>query len=199
MNQRVDIEKYLKGFRSEIAGLNKSVKDLAADNARLSRRIEAQNVEIRSLRAENAGLKERLSTYEDPKPPKNSGNSSVPPSKEGIGDEVKRRTRSLREKSGRKPGGQPGHEGSTRLMSDNPYEVEDIQPNYCRKCGRDLSGIEGEEEYSAEYVGFRISPVVRRIRFMKKTCTCGRCNSMEPVKRRNPVYMAPDLRALTVY
>ena len=199
MNQRVDIEKYLKEFRSEIAGLNKSVKDLSADNARLSRRIEAQNVEIRSLRAENASLKERLSTYEDPEPPRNSGNSSVPPSKEGIGDEVKRRTRSLREKSGRKPGGQPGNEGSTRLMSDNPDEVEDIQPNYCRECGRDLSGIEGEEEYSEECVGFRISPVVRRIRFMKKTCTCGRCNSMEPVKRRNPVYMAPEVRALAVY
>lgn len=183
----------------EIAGLNKSVKDLSDDNARLSRRIEAQHVEIKSLRAENASLKERLSRYEDPEPPRNSGNSSVPPSKEGIGDEVKRRTRSLRGKSGRKPGGQPGHEGSTRLLSDKPDEVEDIQPNYCRECGRDLSGIEGEVEYSEECIGFRITPVIRRIRYMRKTCRCGCCNSMGPDKRRNPVYISPEVRALAVY
>lgn len=199
MNQRVDIERYLEEFRSQIAVLNKSVKDLSDENARLSRRIEAQNVEIRSLRTENSGLKERLSKYEDPEPPKNSGNSSVPPAKEGMSDEIRRRTKSLREKSGRKPGGQPGHEGTTRLMSDTPDEVEDVQPNYCRECGRDLSGIEGEEEYSEECIGFRIYPVIRRTRYMKKTCTCGCCNSMEPVKRRNPVYIASEVRALAVY
>lgn len=184
MNKRVDREKYLEEFRSEIAGLNKSVKDLSADNARLNRKIEAHNVEIRSHREENACLKERLSKYEHPEPPKNFGNRSVPPSKEGIGDEVKRRIRSLKEKNGKKPEGQPGHEGSTHLMSDNPDRIENIQPNYSRECGRDLSGIEGEEEYSEECVGFRISLVMRRIRFMKKTCTCDCSTVWSLLKRR---------------
>lgn len=84
MNQQVDIEKYLEEFRSEIGSLNKTVKDLSDDNARLNRRVEALNVE-------NADLRKRLSKYEDPQPPKNSGNSSVPPSKESMGDEIKRR------------------------------------------------------------------------------------------------------------
>lgn len=105
VNQQVDIEKYLEEFRSEVRRLNHSVKDLTDDNARLNRKVEAQNVEIRSLKSENADLRKRLSKYENPEPSKNSGNSSVPPSKERMDDEIKRRTTSLREKSGRKPGG----------------------------------------------------------------------------------------------
>ena len=94
---------------------------LTEENSRLCRRIEAVNVETKSLRteikdlkAENEDLRERLSKYEDPQPPKNSTNSSVPPSKERIGDEIKRRTTSLREKSGKKPGGHPGHDDATK-------------------------------------------------------------------------------------
>lgn len=92
MNQQVDIERYLEEFRSEIGQPNKSVKDLSDDNARLNRRVEALNVENNSLKKENADLRKRLSKYEDTQPPKNSGNSSVPPSKERMGDEIKRRT-----------------------------------------------------------------------------------------------------------
>ena len=199
VNQQVDIEKYLEEFRAEVGRLNKTVNELTVENARLNRRIEALNVEIRALKYENKDLRERLSKYEDPQPPKNSSNSSVPPSKEGFGAEIKRRTSSLREKSGKKPGGQPGHEGNTRLMSDQPDETEDIQPNYCRECGRELSGIEGKEEYREECVGVRIIPVIKRIRFLNKTCTCGCCNRVEYTKRKNPVYLSSEIRALVVY
>jgi len=192
VNQQVDIEKYLEEFRSEIGNLNKTVKDLSDDNARLNRRVEALNVE-------NADLRKRLSKYEDPQPPKNSGNSSVPPSKESMGDEIKRRTSSLREKSGRKSGGQPGHEGNTRKMSEQPDETENIQPNYCRECGRELSDIDSVEEYHEECVGVRITPVVKRLRFLKKTCTCGCCNRVEYTRRKNPVYLSSEIRALVVY
>ena len=199
VNQQVDIEKYLEEFRAEVGRLNKTVNELTVENARLNRRIEALNVEIRALKYENKDLRERLSKYEDPQPPKNSSNSSVPPSKEGFGAEIKRRTSSLREKSGKKPGGQPGHKGNTRLMSDQPDETEDIQPNYCRECGRELSGIEGKEEYREECVGVRIIPVLKRFRFLNKTCTCGCCNRVEYTKRKNPVYLSSEIRALVVY
>ena len=108
VNQQVDIEKYLEEFRAEVGRLNKTVNELTVENARLNRRIEALNVEIRALKYENKDLRERLSKYEDPQPPKNSSNSSVPPSKEGFGDEIKRRTSSLREKAGRNPAASPG-------------------------------------------------------------------------------------------
>ena len=199
VSQQVDIEKYLAEFRSEIGTLNRTVKDLSADNARLNRRVESQNVEIKSLKSENTDLRNRLSKYEDLQLTRNSSNSSLPPSKEKMGDEIKRRTSSLRVKSGKKPGGQPGHQGNTRMMSDTPDEVEDIQPNYCRQCGRELSGIEGIEEYAEECVGVRVMPVVKRLRFLNKTCSCGCCNRIEHTKRKNPVYLSSEIRALVVY
>lgn len=199
VNQQVDIEKYLFEFRSEIERLNKSVKDLTDDNARLNRRVEAQNVEIKALKSENRALRERLSKYEDSLPPKNSGNSSVPPSKESMGDEIKRRTSSLREKSGKKPGGQPGHKGNTRMMSERPDITENVQPNYCRECGRELSEIDGTEEYREECISIRIVPVIKRVRFLKKTCTCGYCNRVEYTRRKNPVYLSSEIKALVVY
>lgn len=120
MNQQVNIENYLDDFRREVSRLSEAVATLTEENSRLYRRIEALNVEIKSLKAENEDLRERLSKYEDPQPPKNSTNSSIPPAKEGLNAEIKRRTTSLREKSGMKPGGQLGHEGTTRVQSDTP-------------------------------------------------------------------------------
>ena len=149
--------------------------------------------------AKNEDLRERLSKYEDPQPPKNSTNSSVPPSKERIGDEIKRRTTSLREKNGRKPGGQPGHDGTTRVQSDTPDEIEMVQPNYCHQCGRDLSDIEGQQEYSEECVGFVIKPIKKKRCFLTKTCTCGCCNKVDYDKRKNPVYLSAEVKALSVY
>lgn len=182
-----------------MARMEGTVAELTEDNARLNRRVEAQNVEIRSLTSENASLKEKLSKYEDPEPPKNSGNSSVPPSKERMGDEAKRRTASLREKSGKKPGGQLGHEGNTRLKLDAPNETETHQPSYCKECGRDLSDIEGHMDFEEECVGFRVGPVTTRHRYMSKTCTCGCRNKLDAPKRKNPVYYSDDVRALVVY
>ena len=192
MNQEVDILNYLKDFKDEVARLNHTISDLAGEVARLNRRVEALNTENRDLR-------KRLSKYEDPEPPKNSGNSSVPPTKERMSDEIKRRTNSLREKSNRKSGGQPGHEGNTRKLSDSPDETETIQPNYCKECGRALDGVKGTVEYQEECVGFKIMPLTRRILFVNKTCTCGCCNRVDYTKRKNPVYLSKEVKALAVY
>ena len=199
VNQQVNIEDYLDDFRREVSRLSGAVAALTEENSRLYRRIEAVNVEIKSLKAENENLRERLSKYEDPQPPKNSTNSSIPPAKEGLNAEIKRRTTSLREKSGKKLGGQPGHVGTTRVQSDTPDEIEMVQPNYCRQCGRDLSDIEGQQEYSEECVGFVIKLIRKKLCFLTKTCTCGCCNKVDYVKRKNPVYLSTDVKALSVY
>ena len=49
---------------------------------------------------------------------------------------------SLRVSGGRKTGGQPGHSGSTLLMSDTPDKVIDHHPCTCVHCGEDLQAVE---------------------------------------------------------
>ena len=56
---------------------------LRTENANLRRNVE-------KLQVENRNLRKRLEKYEKPK--KNSNNSSTPPSKESMKDEVLRRT-----------------------------------------------------------------------------------------------------------
>ena len=69
---------------------------------------------------------------------KDSNNSSLPPSK----DENKPpRTSSLREKSGRKPEGQPGHEGKTLEMTETPDEIIEHHSCFCPECGKDVSEL----------------------------------------------------------
>jgi transposase len=69
--------------------------------------VKKQSEEISLLKKHIACLEEKLFRYEHPK---NSSNSSTPPSHDPY--RIKR-TESLREKSGKKPGGQKGHPGST--------------------------------------------------------------------------------------
>jgi DNA repair exonuclease SbcCD ATPase subunit len=64
---------------------------------------------------------------------KNSQTSSLPPSRDPC-----KRTKSLREKSGRKPGGQVGHRGATREMVEAPDYLVIHAPECCWLCGSSL-------------------------------------------------------------
>lgn len=64
---------------------------------------------------------------------KNSGNSSKPPSTDGFKKPVNK-NRSLRKKSGKKPGGQNGHTGSyLSILSEPDHKHEHIHSD-CRNC-----------------------------------------------------------------
>jgi len=69
---------------------------------------------------------------------KNSGNSSKPPSTDK-GGARKPKNRSLRGKSGKKSGGQPGHKGSTLERSASPDETIEHRLEFCPETGRALS------------------------------------------------------------
>ena len=105
--QVTDISKVLKGVLEEMQVMRETTSLLQAEVARLKRELVVRDVLLRKKDKEIARLKARLSKYEGLA--KKSRNSHIPPSKERMGDEIIRRTKTLRKPSGRKPGGQPGH------------------------------------------------------------------------------------------
>ena len=113
-----DITDALRSLSSQIESMQRTIDSQHATICQINRTCQAQLKKIRSLEQmlkkkdnEIEELMRRLSKYEEP--PKNSGNSSTPPSKEPMKAEIIRRTRSLRKPSGKKPGGQVGHDGNT--------------------------------------------------------------------------------------
>jgi transposase len=84
-------------------------------------RMEA---EVRALRRQVKELKARLAL--------NSRNSSKPPSSDGL---AKPAPKSLRQKTGRRPGGQPGHAGRTLQPATQPDHVRVHALGRC-PCGR---------------------------------------------------------------
>lgn len=91
--------------------------------------IEQLQARIEALEAENKRLRDQLHL--------DSSNSSLPPSSDkGRGG---RATRSLRTPSGRKPGGQKGHPGTTLTPVVQPDHIIIHPASRCGGCGADLS------------------------------------------------------------
>lgn len=84
-------------------------------------------------------LSARIKNLED-QISKNSSNSSKPPSTDGFKRQNK--TKSMRKKSGKKPGAQNGHKGSTLKMVDIPDEIVTHELYECPVCNKSLKHIE---------------------------------------------------------
>lgn len=95
-------------------------------------RLGALEGRVRELEAENAALRERVAELEE-RLRLSSRNSSLPPS----ADPPSAPPRPKRQGSGRKRGGQPGHEGRHRplLPLERVDEVIDHWPERCEGCG----------------------------------------------------------------
>jgi transposase len=135
----------------------------------LKRIILMQAQEIKLLKARITDLEQKLERYINRK---DSNNSSLPPSKD---ENRPPRTNSLREKSERKVGGQPGHEGKTLEMTQSPDEIIEHRACFCPECGKDL--INQPFEFFGKRQVIDI-PVIKQIvtehRVYRCTCTCGK-------------------------
>jgi len=106
---------------------------------------------------------------------KNSNNSSKPPSSDGF--KRQRKTKSLRKKSGKKPGGQAGHKGSNLKMIDNPddvivHPIESCQ--YCRQSLKDVSVFDYDKRQVFDLPVMKLFTVEHRAEI--KECPC--CHKM---------------------
>ena len=123
-----------------------------------------------------------ISKYEEP--PKNSGNSSTPPSKERMKDEALRRTKSLRKPSGKKPG---GHEGNTLEIHGAADMVKEMEAGHCDEFGGSLAGCGRELDYITQVISLpELKPVITEVRHFITICrTCGRRVKAHAERRRS--------------
>jgi transposase len=159
--------------------------------------------EVVQLREENRLLRLRIQELEVllkealDKLSKNSQNSSKPPSSDGL-----RKTQSLRTASGRKPGGQMGHRGSTLLMKDVADEVVLHSPYRCAHCLGVLDDTPSDG-YQRRQV-YELPPLQLKVtehRSLVKICPhCGEVNrGAFPSTVRQPVQYGEHFEAFCVY
>lgn len=98
------------------------VQQLVDQNAKLIMQVESMQKTIDRMAETIARLEEQVN--------KNSSNSSKPPSSDGL----KKQPKSLREKSGKKQGGQEGHKGTTLSITSRPNHVIPHMPAECTGC-----------------------------------------------------------------
>ena len=174
---------------------NKLVKKLQAIIESQAKIIEAQAKTIVALEARIVVLEAEIALLKNKK---NSNNSSIPPSQD---QNRPRPNQSLRPATDRKPGGQPGHEGTTLLCSNQVDEVIKHSPAACSSCGIDLSNSPEVMVSSRQLID--IPPIVlRRIEHQvyKKQCSCGHTmQGSYPQHVATTVQYGPNIEALVGY
>lgn len=147
--------------------------------------------EVAALKARVAALEAQVG--------KNSGNSSAPPSSEGL-----KRTKkwSLRGKSGKASGGQAGHDGKTLKAVSDPTAVEVHTVTMCAGCSADLSAVASSAVVERQV--FDLPEVRLRVTAHQaehKMCPqCGRMNRAAfPSGVTQPVQYGPRFRAHLAY
>lgn len=110
-------------------------------------------------------------------------------------------SQSLREKSGKKSGGQKGHEGHTLQLSDAPDEILHYTPDFCERCATPLaSAVSTLSERKQELV---IPPIKVRCvehRSYSITCRCGYTNVGDmPAHLKGPIQYGTSVSATIAY
>ena len=149
--------------------LEKESAARSADHIAFRLTISELNATIRKLQETIGNLLEENRLLKTPK--KDSRNSSVPPSKD---ENRLKKTNSLRQVSGKLPGGQNGHRGGTLKMTATPDIVIEHKPFFCTCCGLDLHGQEAELISRRQVIDIPpIKPVYTEHRQYRAVCPCG--------------------------
>jgi transposase len=159
--------------------------------------VVAQAETIRVLRAEVQQLTTRVAQLER-QLKTNSQNSSQPPSQDTY---AKPAPRSLRRKTGRGQGKQPGTPGATLKRVDDPDRVLEHVPPACAGCGSGLQQIPSCGVVRRQVHDLpAVAAVVTEHRMHQRRCRCGVVTTATaPSEASGPACYGPNITALAAY
>jgi transposase len=181
-----------------------------SDNAAMTRLVMPTREEILAAYAEGeeavvalfertlGELAARISALEDQQA-KNSRNSSKPPSSDGVS---KPAPKSLRKPSGKKRGGQPGHQGKTLMSTEAPDHIYLHPVAECAHCHTALDAVPADglvkrQVYDLPPVRVEVSEHQAEV---KRCPECGETTQGAfPPGVTEPVQYGPHLKAQAVY
>ena len=170
-----------------MARLEALVAALQAQNAELRAVIAAQNARIAELERQ-LGL--------------NSGNSGKPPSSDGL-KKKPARVNSLRERSGKKPGGQKGHPGKTLSRTETPDATIDHFPETCPGCGGSLNEAMATGHTARQVFDLPTPQPLIVTEHRAHACRCAKCGAetraVFPAGVTAPVQYGAHIAAVVVY
>ncbi len=161
----------------------------------LTKGLESMREELNIAKIEINNLKAELAVHKNPK---NSNNSSIPPSKD---ENRVRGNQSLREKSGKKSGGQPGHKGSNLSMTSNPDQIIKLVPEVCNHCGMSLSAMEPILAGIRQVIEIPpLQPIYLQFESFQKLCSCGQvCTGSFPEHVKAPIQYGSSVANLVAF
>jgi transposase len=158
--------------------------------AQRDERIAQMQQQLKLLSEQVQALQEQLK--------KDSHNSHLPPSS----DRFHRQPKSLRQKSGKKAGGQPGHPGTTLMLSPTPDRVIVHTVEQCVHCQRDLREIESLQVERRQIIDLPIKRVLVIEHQAEQKC-CPGCQQISiapfPENVSAPVQYGAAFGAVGVY
>jgi transposase len=188
----------------EMAGVPGDAAGFRAANARLREllaerdaRIAGQAAEIAVLREQVSGLQSQVADLAA-RVASNSRNSSKPPSSDGL---AKPAPKSLREKTGRKPGRPKGQPGATMELSDNPDKRVRHRPAKCGCCGKSLTNAPVTAVERRQVIDIpRVKAVTTEHQLLTLSCGCGcETKAAAPDGVSAPVQYGPRVMGTGIY
>ncbi len=169
----------------------------------IEEQLEILTLEITMLREKNMKLEARILELEDKlrkaSLQKNSSNSSKPPSSDYYSP---KRNKSLREKSDKKTGGQPGHQGVTLKQTPTPDKIVALEADYCNNCGCDIKDVISHSYTKRQVID--IPPITAEVtEFRNHTKHCPGCGNKQsssyPSGVNSSIQYGPNIESLIAY
>lgn len=175
-----------------------TISELKATVKKLEGRVATLSEEVTSLSGENHALKQTIQSLED-KLKRHSQNSNQPPSSDG---DEKPAPKSQRKKTGRRPGGQPGHPGHRLEPVSEADHIVIHEVHVCSQCGKCLEHVEVIGHVCRQVFDIP-PPSLEVVEHRAQEKLCADCHVITtaafPKDIKQPTQYGPSIKALSTY